>query len=142
MSGSVIDKLVLDSGLNSLSPQITGVKRTKTVKLNLLRKGLKRFEDDPNNLKVWKTLQVLKEKAEDCGEAFTILRGVWPKCRKSWMTGRMLTASVLWLLGMRLPLPSSPPTIRISQGEVGFCHSWTAGGERERELHGGGRGES
>ena len=73
MSGSAIDKLVLDVGLNSLSPRIPGVKRTKTSKINLLRKNLERFKNDPNNLEVLKTLQVLKEKADYCGEAFTIL---------------------------------------------------------------------
>ena len=73
MSRSAVDKLELDGALNNISPQITKVKRTKTSKLNLLRKGLERLDDDPNNLEIWKALQVLKEKADDCGEAFTIL---------------------------------------------------------------------
>ena len=73
MSGSAVYKLELDVGLNSLSQQITRVKSAKTSKLNLLRKGLKRSDDDPNNLEIWKALQVLKEKADNCGEAFTIL---------------------------------------------------------------------
>ena len=73
MSGSAVDKLDLDDGLSNLSQQITKVKRTKTSKLNSLRKGLERFDEDPNNLEVRKGLQVLKEKADNCGEAFTIL---------------------------------------------------------------------
>ena len=73
MSGAAVDKLELDGGLTSLSQQITRVKSAKISKLNLLRRGLERFDDDPNNLEVWKAVQVLKEKADDCGEAFTIL---------------------------------------------------------------------
>ena len=73
MSGSAVDKLDLQGGLTSLSAQIARVKGQKTSKLNLFRRGIKRFDEDPNNLEVWKALQVLKEKADDCGEAFTIL---------------------------------------------------------------------
>jgi hypothetical protein len=73
MSGSAVDNLDLDGGLQNLSLQITKVKRVKTSKLNLLRKTLERFDDEPNNLEIWKALQVLKDKADDCGEAFTVL---------------------------------------------------------------------
>ena len=31
------------------------------------------FEDDPNNLEIWKNVQVLKDKADYCGEAFSML---------------------------------------------------------------------
>ena len=73
MSGSAVDKLDLEGGLTNLSAQIAKVKGQKISKLNLFRRGIERFEDDLNNLEIWKALQVLKEKADDCGEAFTIL---------------------------------------------------------------------
>ena len=73
MSGSAVDKLDLEGGLTNLSAQIAKVKGQKTSKLNLFRRGIERFEDDLNNLEIWKALQVLKEKADDCGENFTIL---------------------------------------------------------------------
>ena len=52
MSGSAVDKLELQGGLTSLSAQIARVKVQKTSKLNLFRKGIKRFNEDPNNLEV------------------------------------------------------------------------------------------
>ena len=73
MSGSAVDQLELGGGLPSLSSQITKIKGQKTRKLNLLRRGIKMFDDDPNNLEIWKNVQVLKEKADDCGEAFQCL---------------------------------------------------------------------
>ena len=80
MSGFAVDKLDLEGSLTNLSSQIAKVKGQKTSMLNLFRRVIERFDDDPNNLEIWKTLQVLKEKADDCGEAFSILtKPAWPK---------------------------------------------------------------
>ena len=73
MSGSAVDKLEFGGGLASLSSQITRVKGQKTSKMNLLRRTMDMFEDDPNNLEIWKNVQGLKDKADDCGEAFSML---------------------------------------------------------------------
>ena len=54
MSGSAVDKVELNGPLNNLSPQIIKVKRTKKSKSNLL--DLKRLNDNPNNLEIWKAL--------------------------------------------------------------------------------------
>ena len=72
MSGAV-DKLELGGGLISRSSQITKVKGQKTSKLNLYRKAIDMFEEDPNNLEIWKNVQVTKDKADDCGKAFSML---------------------------------------------------------------------
>ena len=73
MSGSAVEKMELGGGLPALSSQITKVKGKKTSKSNLLRKAIERFNDDPNNLEIWKNVQVLKEKADDYGKAFSVL---------------------------------------------------------------------
>ena len=73
MSGSAVDKLEFGGGLASLSSQITRVKGQKTSKMNLLRRTMDMFEDDANNLEIWKNVQGLKDKADDCGEAFSML---------------------------------------------------------------------
>ena len=55
MSGAV-DKLELGGGLTSLSSQVTKVKSQKTSKMNLLRKAIDMFEEDPNNLEILKNV--------------------------------------------------------------------------------------
>ena len=38
-----------------------------------MRRTIKRFERDQNNLELWKALQLNKETADDCGDAYDIL---------------------------------------------------------------------
>ena len=66
-------KAAIGRGLTTLSSQITKVKGKKTSKLNVLRKAIKKFDDDPTNLEIWKNVQVLKEKAAGYGKAFAML---------------------------------------------------------------------
>ena len=63
----------MEGGLSNLSLQLTKVKRVKTTKLSSLRRTIKRFEADQDNLELWKALQLNKERADDCGEAYAIL---------------------------------------------------------------------
>ena len=73
MSGPAVESLDLEGGLSALTLQLTKVKGVKTKKLNSLRRIIKRFEADQNNLELWKALQLMKASADDCGEAKSIL---------------------------------------------------------------------
>ena len=73
MSGAAVEGLDLEGGLSDLSLQLTKVKRVKTNKLNLLKRTIERFKADQNNLELWKALQLNKETADDCGDAYDIL---------------------------------------------------------------------
>ena len=68
-----MDSLDLAGGLSTLILQLTKVKGVKTKKLNSLRRIIKRFEADQNNLELWKALQLNKESANNCGVAYSIL---------------------------------------------------------------------
>ena len=72
MSGAV-ERLDLEGGLKGLSAQYTRVKTVKTSKLNLFKKALEVFDDDPDNLTVWEDVLACKEKADEYGEAFSVL---------------------------------------------------------------------
>ena len=65
MSGAV-DKLDLGRGLTELGAQVTRVKSQKNSKLNLLAKAIRRFEEAPTKLVVWREVQVCKP--DDCCE--------------------------------------------------------------------------
>ena len=65
MSGAAVEGLDLEGGLSDLSLQLTKVKRVNTTKLSLLRKTIERFDADQDNLELWKTLQLPKERADD-----------------------------------------------------------------------------
>ena len=69
MSGPAVESLDLEGGLSALTLQLTKVKGVKTKKLNSLRRIIKRFEADQNNLELWKALQLNKASAGNCGEA-------------------------------------------------------------------------
>ena len=73
MSGAAVEGLDLEGGLSDLRLQLTKVKRVKTNKLSLLRRTIERFKADQDNLELWKALQLNKERADDCGEAYAIL---------------------------------------------------------------------
>ena len=59
--------------MSSLTLQLTKVKSLKTKKLNTLRRTIERFEQDQNNLELWKALQSSKEVSDDNGDAYEIL---------------------------------------------------------------------
>ena len=73
MSGPAVRGLDLEGGLSALTFRLTKVKSLKTKKLNSLRRTIKRFKRDQNNLELWKALQLNKETADDCGDAYDIL---------------------------------------------------------------------
>ena len=73
MSGAAVEGLDLEGGLSNLSLQLAKVKRVKTTKLSSLRRTIKRFNADQDNLELWKALQLHKERADDCGDAYAIL---------------------------------------------------------------------
>ena len=133
MSGTV-DKLELGGGLTSLTSQITKVKGPKTSKLNLLKKAIDRFEEDRNNLEIWKNVHVTKDKADDCGEAF-------------WMLTEAILEAMRVKLGAWSGEADCPLKVRFGvalvelktyesdKQKIDFKYFWLASGMQDRESY-------